>query len=54
MKSVFRHLPSVFCLLVSGFSAAAGQKNGRSNRKRNSEKANIEPRLGVDEYRMSK
>jgi hypothetical protein len=32
---------------VSVFSAAAGQKNSRSNRKRNSEKANIE-------YQMSK
>jgi len=26
----------------AGFSPAAGQKNGRSNRKRNFEKANIE------------
>jgi hypothetical protein len=29
---------------VSGVSPAAGQKNGRSNRKRNSKKANIEGR----------
>jgi hypothetical protein len=29
----------------SGFSAAAGQKNGRSNRERNFEKANIEYRI---------
>ena len=29
----------------SGFSAAAGQKNGRSNRKRNPEKENIEYRI---------
>ncbi len=28
--------------------------NVRSNRKRNFEKANIEPRPGLDEYRMSK
>ena len=27
---------------VSGVSPVAGQKNGRSNRKRNSEKANVE------------
>jgi len=37
-----------------GFSAAAGQKNSQSNQKRNFEKANNEPRPGVDEYRISK
>jgi len=30
---------------VSGVSPAAGKKNGRSNRKRNFEKANIEYRI---------
>ena len=30
---------------VSDFSVAAGQKNGQSDRKRNSEKANIEYRI---------
>jgi hypothetical protein len=34
---------------VSGASAAAGQKNGRSNRKRNSEKSNVEYRMTNDE-----
>jgi hypothetical protein len=35
-------------------SAAAGIKSGQSDQIRNFEKANIEPRPGVDEYRMSK
>jgi hypothetical protein len=38
---------------VSGFSAAAGQKNGRSNRKRNPEKENIEYRIMNVEYRRN-
>jgi len=39
---------------VSGVSAAVGRWNGQFDRKRNFEKANIEPRLGVDECRISK
>jgi len=39
--SAMVHNPK-FWFQVSGFSPAAGQKNGRSNRKRNFEKANIE------------
>jgi len=35
---------------VSGVSAAAGLKSGQSNRKRNSEKANIEYRIMNVEY----
>jgi len=38
---------------VSGVSAAAGQKNGRSNRKRNPEKENIEYRIMNVEYRRN-
>jgi len=34
-------------------SAASGQKNGQTNRERNSEKANIEYRIMNIEYRMS-
>jgi len=33
---------TIYWYMVSGVSAAAGQKNGRSNRKRNPEKENIE------------
>jgi hypothetical protein len=37
----------------SGFSAASGLKSGQSNRKRNSEKANIEYRIMNVEYRSN-
>jgi len=47
-----------FRFLMSVFSPAAGQKNGRSNRERNSEKANPPKadkyRISNNEYRMSK
>jgi hypothetical protein len=38
---------------VSGVSPAAGKKNGRFNRKRNFEKANIEYRIMNVEFRSN-